>query len=212
MARKPADQTVDREDILRAAAQVLHRNGYEATTMKDIAAQVNLTAASLYHHFRNKDFLLLTVLEVGLNHAIERLEKIAASEMSNAEKLAAMIRAHVVSVAGHVAVGAAMVFEIRALLNISGSGKNGDDALRREFVQRRNQFFARRDHFESLFRDTVKAGIDAGEFRQVDAAIVTKSILGAHNWVGVWFREGGRLSGDEVADVMVDLFLSALRA
>ena len=67
MARKPADQSVDREDILWAAAEVLHRNGYEATTMKDIAAQVNLTAASLYHHFKNKDFLLLSVLEVGLD-------------------------------------------------------------------------------------------------------------------------------------------------
>ena len=211
MARKPADQTVDREDILRAAAQVLHRNGYEATTMKDIAAQVNLTAASLYHHFKNKDFLLLNVLEVGLDHSIDQLEKIAAADASNADKLAAMIRSHVVSVTGHVAVGAAMVFEIRALLNISGSGRNGDGALRAEFIQRRNQFFARRDHFESLLRDTVNAGIKAGEFREVDAAIVTKAILGAHNWVGVWFREGGRLSGQEVADVMVDLFLSSLR-
>jgi len=36
-------------------------------------------------------------------------------------------------------------------------------------------------------------------------------MLGAHNWVGVWFREGGRLSGAEVADVMVDTWLAALR-
>lgn len=117
MARKPADQSVAREDILWAAAEVLHRNGYEATTMKDIAAQVNLTAASLYHHFKNKDYLLLNVLEVGLDLTIEKLESVNASDLSNADKLAAMIRSHVVSVTGNVAVGAAMVFEIRALLN-----------------------------------------------------------------------------------------------
>lgn len=211
MARKPADQTVDREDILWAAAQVLHRNGYEATTMKDIAGQVNLTAASLYHHFKNKDFLLLNVLEVGLNLTIEKLEKIAASDLNNAEKLEAMIRSHVVSVTGNVAVGAAMVFEIRALLNVSTGDKSENGKFRREFVERRNQFFARRDYFESLFRNTVNVGIADGEFREVDSAIVTKAMLGAHNWVGVWFREGGRLSGDQVADVMVDTWLAALR-
>lgn len=210
MARKPADQSVDREDILWAAAEVLHRNGYEATTMKDIAAQVNLTAASLYHHFKNKDFLLLNVLEVGLDLTIDKLERIDASDRSCAEKLSAMIRSHVVSVTGNVAVGAAMVFEIRALLNVSVGAKNSDESFTREFVARRNQFFARRDYFEGLFRNIVRAGIEAGEFREVDAAIVTKAMLGAHNWVGVWFKEGGRLSGEAVADVMVDTWLAAL--
>ena len=210
MARKPADQSVDREDILWSAADVLRRKGYDATTMKDIAAQVNLTAASLYHHFKNKDFLLLNVLELGLDLSIGKLEEIAASDFSNADKLAAMIRSHIVSVTGNVTIGAAMVFEIRSLLNVSASSKKGDSKFNAEFVERRNQFFVRRDYFESLFRDTLAAGIAAGDFRQVDAAIVTKTILGAHNWVGVWFREGGRLSGDEVADVMVDLFLAAL--
>ena len=209
MARKPADQTVDREDILWAAAEVLHRNGYEATTMKGIAAQVNLTAASLYHHFKNKDFLLLSVLEVGIDYTIAKLETVAEADVSNAEKLAGMIRSHVVSVAGNVAVGAAMVFEIRAVLNVSG--KNGDDKFMQEFGARRNRFFARRDYFESLFRAVIEAGIEAGEFRQVDADIVTKAILGAHNWVGVWFRAGGRLTGEEVANVLVDTWLAALR-
>ena len=210
MARKPADQSVDREDILWAAAEVLHRNGYEATTMKDIAAQVNLTAASLYHHFKNKDFLLLNVLEVGLDLTIDKLERIDASDRSCVEKLSAMIRSHVVSVTGNVAVGAAMVFEIRALLNVSVGAKNSDESFTREFVARRNQFFARRDYFEGLFHNIVRAGIEAGEFREVDAAIVTKAMLGAHNWVGVWFKEGGRLSGEAVADVMVDTWLAAL--
>ena len=88
MARKPADQSVDREDILWAAAEVLHRNGYEATTMKDIAAQVNLTAASLYHHFKNKDFLLLSVLEVGLDLTIDKLDVIASTDLTCAESSA----------------------------------------------------------------------------------------------------------------------------
>ncbi len=210
MARKPADQSVDREDILWAAADVLQRKGYDATTMKDIAAQVNLTAASLYHHFKNKDFLLLNVLEVGLELTIAKLEAVAHAEGAHADQLAAMIRSHVESVTGNVAVAASMVFEIRALLNATGSRQNGA-GLTGEFVRRRDRFFARRDYFESLFRGALRAGIEAGEFRAVDADIVTKAILGAHNWVGVWYRDGGRLSGEEVADVMAETWLAALK-
>lgn len=211
MARKPADQSVNREDILWAAAEVLRHNGYEATTMKDIAAQVNLTAASLYHHFKNKDFLLLNVLELGLDLTIAKIEPIAQSNVSNTDKLTQMIRSHIMSVTSNTAVGAAMVFEIRALLNVTVSSKNGDHAPDYEFIQRRNQFFNRRDYFESLFRNTIKQGITDGEFRQVDHAIVAKALLGAHNWVGVWYKDGGRLDGKQVADVMVDTFLTSLK-
>lgn len=205
MARKPADQTVNRDEIIAAAADVLRHNGYEATTMKDIAAAVNLTAASLYHHFKNKDFLLLAVLEVGLEFIIAQVEPIVASDAAASEKLRQMIHAHVVGVADNTAVGAAMVFEIRSLMAMNGSG---DEAVLR---QRRDQFFARRDHFESLFRQVMREGITRGEFRPVDAQILTKTLLGAQNWVGVWYRPGGRLSGAQIADEMADFFLMSLK-
>jgi AcrR family transcriptional regulator len=203
LARKPADQTVSREDILKAAADVLLRRGYDATTMKDIAAEVNLTAASLYHHFDNKDSLLLAVLEAGLDYVISQLEPIVSSGQSAADKLRAMIRVHIMGVTGNMAVGAAMVFEIRALLALeSGSS---------ELLARRDAFFARRDHFEHLFRQVVQAGIERGEFQPVDVPIFVKTMLGAHNWVAVWYHDGGRLSGAQIADQMADTFLRALK-
>lgn len=205
MARKPADQSVNPEAILVAAAAVLHRNGYEATTMKDIAAEVNLTAASLYHHFDNKDALLLAVLEAGLNRVIQQAEPIVDSDQSAAEKLRALIRVHVGGLTSNTAVGAAMVFEIRSLLNLTATnGKTHD------LVKRRDNFFARRDYFESLYRRIVQAGIESGEFHAVDTAIITKTMLGAHNWVSVWYRDGGRLSGEQIADMMADTFLRSL--
>jgi len=208
LARKPADQTVNREDIILAAAEVLHRNGYEATTMKDIGALVNLTAASLYHHFRNKDSLLLAVLEDGLAYAIARLEPIVAADQSNAQKLAAMIKAHVLGVTQHTAVGATMVFEIRSLMRKKPTGKMGVDE---SFMERRNVFFAQRDHFEDLFRQVVQAGIEAGEFYPVDVGIFVKTMLGANNWVGVWYKEGGRLSGETIAALLAETSLKALQ-
>jgi len=213
VARKPADQSVNREEIIMAAADVLRRNGYEATTMKDIAARVNLTAASLYHHFRNKDTLLLAVLEGGLDLVIELIEPIVNSDLPATEKLTRMIEAHIVNVTENTAVGAAMVFEIRSLMSMKSPPRNGghvdSDALQ-ELIDRRDEFFARRHYFEELFRRVVHEGIQNGEFRPVDVGIFTKAMLGAHNWVAVWFRQGGRLDGQAVSAMMADTFLRSL--
>lgn len=213
MARKPADQSVSRDDIIWAAADVLRRNGYEATTMKDIAAEVHLTAASLYHHFYNKDTLLLAVLEAGLEYVIGQIEPIVRSSASSTHKLRQMIGAHIVSLTGNTAVGAAMVFEIRSLMSVKpplATASLEDKESFEEFVARRNTFFARRDYFEDLFRCVVREGVADHAFRPVDVGIFTKALLGAHNWVGVWYKESGRLSGQQIADMLADTFLRAL--
>lgn len=211
MARKPADQSVSRDEIIIAAADVLRRNGYEATTMKDIAAEVNLTAASLYHHFRNKDSLLLAVLEGGLQVVINQIEPVATSEKSNVEKLTEMIRLHIFNVTQNTAVGAAMVFEIRPLLEIQPSTKNGKSGPDSEFFRRRDHFFELRAHFERLFIDVIQDGVNRGEFRTVDAAIFTKTMMGANNWVSVWYREGRRLTGDAVSRMIAENFVWSLQ-
>jgi len=207
VARKPADQSVSRDEIILAAADALRENGYEATTMKDIAARVNLTAASLYHHFRNKDFLLLAVLERGLQQAIDEIEPIMEQDMPSAEKLRQMIYTHIFGVTDNPAYGSAMVFEIRALMNASSAERGNDQD---EYVERRDAFFKQRETFEAYFQQIIKDGITNGEFRDVDAAIISKAILGANNWVGVWFRPSGRLSGAEIAEIMANTFLSSL--
>lgn len=213
MARKPADQSVNRDEIITAAADVLSNRGYETATMKDIAAAVNLTAASLYHHFRNKDALILAVLEMGLEIAITRIEPVACGTAMPAEKLRGMIREHVVGVADNNAFGAAMVFEIQTLMNVEPPGKKAkadDLAAYQEFINRRDAFFKRRDTFEQLFRLVIVNGIESGAFRPVDVPIFVKMILGANNWVGVWYRPDGRLDGEAIAERMTDYFLSAL--
>ncbi len=213
MARKPADQSVNREAIIFAAAEVLQKNGYEAATMKDIAAAVNLTAASLYHHFKNKDALLLAVLEVGLDHVIRQIEPIAHADLATTDKLRRMIREHIVGLTHNTAVGAAMVFEIRALMNVKAPYRNAredDKEAFESFIERRDEFFRRRDEFENLFRIVVREGVDNGSFRPVDVAIFVKTLLGAQNWVGVWYRPTGRLSGDQIADLIVDTVLNGV--
>jgi AcrR family transcriptional regulator len=209
VARKPADQSVNRDEIIAAAADVLQRKGYDAATMKDIAAAVNLTAASLYHHFKNKDALFLAVLEAGLTFVLDQLEPIAESNARADDKLRKMIACHIIGVTNNSAVGAAMVFEIRALLTLP-IGLNGNGERDEQILAARDAFFKQRDRFENLFHQVVREGIEHGVFRSVDPGVFVKMILGAQNWVGVWFKPDGRLSGEEIAERMADILIKGV--
>ncbi|MBF6177200.1 TetR/AcrR family transcriptional regulator [Nocardia otitidiscaviarum] len=70
-AGRPA--RLSRESIVAAADRVLRDEGPEALSMRRLAKELDSTAMALYHHVRDKDELLLLVLE---SHAreIPRLE------------------------------------------------------------------------------------------------------------------------------------------
>lgn len=203
MARKPAALTVNRYAILNAAATVFQERGYHGTTMQQIAERVNLTAGSLYHHFpAGKRDLLLAVLNTGLETVLAQVDTIIAQQLEPRATLHAMIRAHVVNVTQNMAVGAAMVFEIRALRDFEDENA----------AVERDAFFKRRAAFEGRFRTVIQHGMDTGVFRIVDTGVFTKALLGAHNWVTVWYRPGGRLDGEQIAAQIADVFLTSLEA
>jgi AcrR family transcriptional regulator len=47
-----------REHILRAAAEVFARSGFDAASMRDVADAAGLSVAGLYHYFRSKDAVM----------------------------------------------------------------------------------------------------------------------------------------------------------
>lgn len=201
MARKPADQAVSRIDILTAAADVFRRKGYHGAKMADIAAEVKLTAGSLYHHFPDgKQQILMAVLNDGLETITDNVRVIVESDgLAPPEKLRRIVYEHILGLTEHVSIAAALVFETRTLLN----DLDNTDA--------RQRYLASRDKFEQYFRAVIEEGIEKQNFRPVDVGMFTKMMLGAHNWVGVWYRDGGRLSGEEIAAEMADTFLRALQ-
>ena len=196
MPRKPAEQTVSREDILAAAARVFCAQGYHGATMQDISRAVDLTPGSLYHHFTGgKDAILIAVLQAGLEQVTADVCRITEAPLPPEEKLQRAIQAHVLSVTQHTAVAALMIFEMRTTLSLPDLPQD---------------YLAQRDRFENLFRQMLVEGVAAGVFRPVDVGVFTRTLLGASNWVSVWYRPEGRLKGAEIAEQIADFFLHAL--
>jgi len=57
-----------------------------------------------------------------------------------------------------------------------------------------------------------RVGVNGGEFCPVDVPIVAQALLGAHNWLVMWYRPEGRLSPQEIATIIADTFLRGLLA
>ncbi len=187
--------TMQRDEIILSAAQIFREKGFHATSMQDIADSVQLQKASLYHHIESKQEILLGVLDRALDVLIEDIEPIVMSPRPAEEKLRLAMTRYIDRMTGSADLAAVLLLEHRSL----------EPSLRERHI-------ARRDRFEQLWRTIVREGVDNGEFRPMDPAVVTFALLGVQNWLITWFQEGGRLSGPDLAEQFAEIFLHGLSA
>jgi AcrR family transcriptional regulator len=184
-----------RVDLIRAAA--LHHfalHGYDAASMRQIAADAGITIATLYFHCSTKERLLFDVLEAQMQGLTNGLDAaLASGGKSYSARVATAIRFHI-----------QYVTRDEEGANISSSELRG---LTGEFLSRH---LATRDAYERKFRDLVEQGIATGEFAPVDVPVITAGMLGIGLSVGRWYRPGGRLSPDDIADEYIRFILKAL--
>lgn len=164
--------------------------------MREIAADAGITIATLYFHCTTKEQLLFDVLMDSMQRLQADLDQVLAKEQGTwSDRLGAALACHIRYCARGDFGAAINTTELRAL---SGAF--------------REQLMAARDTFERRFRDLVAGGIAAGEFAPADVPVLTAGLIGIGFSVGRWFRPGGRLSAEQVADEYVRFALRGLRA
>jgi len=173
-ARPPA--TVPRH-ILDATAALLSHRGYEATTVRAIAAQVGIKAASIYHHYASKDAMVVAVMNEGVrivhDAVVSALTALGPGACPRL-RLETAIQAHLRSSLENSDYTAA---SIRAFAFLP-------DAVRAECR-------ADRRRYEEIWRGIVEEASRAGLVRPgISLDVVRLMLLGAVNWAGEWYRPG----------------------
>ena len=186
---------MSRDAILDAAAQIFRQKGYHATSMQDIASAVNLQKASLYHHVASKQEILLELLERALRVISSQVVAVAEQDLPSDEKLRQMMRCYLRLLAEQNDLAAVLLFEHRSLDGRSHA-----------------RHVPSRDRFEALWRDVIIAGVRAGKFVCPDPALTVRGMMGVMNWTLTWYRPGGALTTDQIADSFAGLFLDGLRS
>ncbi len=184
-----------RVDLIRQAAlRHFASHGYDAASMRQIAADAGITIATLYFHCSTKEQLLFDVLESQmreLSAGLDEALRVTADDWTT--RLATAIRFHILYVTRDEEGANISTAELRGL--------TGD---------LRERHLATRDAYERTFRNLLQGGIATGAFAAVDVPVITAGILGIGLSVGRWYRPGGRLSPDEIADEYVRFVLKAL--
>lgn len=182
-----------REQIYSVASVLFSARGYNATSVRDIARELDLQGGSLYAHIASKEDLLWEIITRVAASFNERVAPLGESDGLVTERLRAMIHAHVAVVVGHLS-HATVFFQDWRHLN----------------EPRRSEVLQLRDEYEALFRRVIRDGIASGEFQERDPRLAAMIVLTALNGVATWFRVGGELTADEVADEMAEVVLRGL--
>jgi len=183
-----------REELLRVSAKLFREKGFDGTTIRDISNAAGMHSGSPFYHFKTKQDILVAVMEHGLAEGLRRTEEAMALDLPPAQKLKALIRAQLGTIleegSDFIPV---LLYDWRSLT----------PANRRRIV-------ALKDRYDALWQQVIDELKRAGHMPG-DAQLVRLLVLGAVNWAGTWYRAGGRLSLDDVADGAVRLFLPGMR-
>jgi AcrR family transcriptional regulator len=178
--------------IYEAAVELISARGYHGTSQRAIADAVGLQMSSLYHYFASKHDLLLEIMVRPMRDLISAVDQAVAGAGQAPElRLRAAIRGHILFHADRRQEAFLLDSELRAL-----------EPAGRELV------IKLRDQYEQIFTDILQQGAAAGVFDLPDIEITVFMLMAMCTGVATWYRPGGRLPLETIADIYTDLFLT----
>ncbi|MCB1522243.1 MAG: TetR family transcriptional regulator [Hyphomicrobiaceae bacterium] len=171
-----------REAVLRTAVQLFLEQGYHRATLNDVADRLNITKPALYNYFRSKEDILYECWAMGQERVEDRIAEIESTNENGLATLRMLVRAYAVVMASDF--GASLVrFNVADL-----SEANQKTTL------------AGKRRIDRAFRGAIEQGIADHSIKPCDVKLTAFAILGALNWIGHWYKPGGELSPDQIAD------------
>ena len=192
----PRENSDPRQEILRTSARLFQLQGYDATSMNDIAAALKLSKGGLYHHFQSKDEILFSLMNHAMDITETRVLNPAKAVPDPEERLRTLIRLHIAVVLSE------RDREITVMLH---ENHPLSPALRKRINSRKKDYI----HFvENLVAEVQRLRGSKGTVTPRAAAF---ALLGMINWVYQWYRPEGVLQEQSLTQQYTEiLFQGAL--
>jgi AcrR family transcriptional regulator len=182
-----------RQVIIDTSAPVFARHGYHATGIMELCAANDLGKGALYHYIGSKEELLAAIHDRVIDEVMLGADRVAGAGGSPSQQLA-MLGDELLDVIhrypDHVWV---FLHEFPALTG-----------------ERAAKFRERRRGYERRVEAVLQAGVDSGEFRDLEPKLTAMAWLGMHNYTYLWLKAGGRLSARDVAKPFADIFMRGI--
>jgi AcrR family transcriptional regulator len=180
--RLQSDEETDLK-ILKAAAKLFREQGFDATTVRQIAKAAQMLPGSLHYRYQSKDEVLVALMRRGTSKAMEAVREAVKAEPDAIERLRLALRAHLrLLIHGDDALYV-LLFDWRALPPRSRAG------IERE-----------RAKYEAFWDELIAEAAMTGRARpQIDLGLARRFSFGAINWVATWHHEVDQ-SAEQIAD------------
>ncbi|MCC7082957.1 MAG: TetR family transcriptional regulator [Burkholderiales bacterium] len=189
-----AEESHTRRKIQEASKQLIAQQGYGATTMRQVARQVSVKGASLYYHFPGKEAILYAILDEGNRRLLDAAAAAMASGPQDPPSLLRrLVREH-----------------IRILATDPEQFMVVSRELKRVKGERRRKIIAQRDQYEAAIQNVLHRGIQDSSFRRFNVKVVSYGIIAFMNGVAFWYRTGGHLSVNKIAEEYSEVLLQGL--
>lgn len=183
-----------KEQIEQTATALFKKRGFAATSMRDLANELGIEAASIYSHIKSKEEILQRVCFRMANEFFDAIDKADNRKASATERLQQVIKSHVQVLTNNTEASAVFLHEWRHLSE--------------PFL---SDFLALRDRYEMHFREIIRAGIEAGEFTVPDEKFAVLTILSSLNWLHTWYKPDGKMKPEEIAANLAIMLLNGLK-
>jgi AcrR family transcriptional regulator len=184
----------DREFVLAAAASLFRDQGFDRTTVKEIAQACDMLPGSLHYRYPSKESLLVDLMRLALEQASSAVSRAIAGVDDPIEQLRRGINAHLDLLVDGSDMVYVLLFEWRSLRG-----------------QTRKEMIELRDRYEELWAAMLQSLATQGVIRQdVDIHLLRLIGLGGLNWVATWFDKSGPYSLEDVGNFVWRLIRDAV--
>lgn len=183
-----------KEQITETAAKLFCKKGYIGTTMRDLAAELGIEAASIYHHIKSKEELLETICFDMASKFILNVKEANDIYFNAEEKLRLAIKLHIQTITENQNQSTVFLQEWRNLNEPNLS-----------------KFKMLRDQYENQFTIIIIDGENEDIFDFVDKKFAVLSILSTINFVNEWYNPKGKMNATEIAEKLSNFILGGLR-
>jgi AcrR family transcriptional regulator len=190
MTTKRGEKTAD--GIRSVACDLFYKQGFQATSLRDLAHRVGIQVGSLYNHIDSKRDLLFEIMETVLLDLLEDQRNLARTP-DVVECLRLLVYHHV-----------------RFHGQRSREVFIGNSELRSLDREQRARIVGLRREYELMFREVLEKGINQGRFLRVDVPTTAYGILAMTTWVSAWYSARGRLTLDEIAEIYAGMVLRGI--
>ncbi|MRJ75907.1 TetR family transcriptional regulator [Aeromicrobium sp. SMF47] len=184
----------DQETVLRRAIDLFNRQGYDGTSMGDLAKELGLTKSAIYHHVPSKEHLLSAALDEALDSLSTAVDGAAASAPGTSAyaRLRTVVQESVEILVQHLPA-------VTLLLRVHGNSEIELAALKR------------RRAIDEKLSALVQAAVDEGALRaDIPPDLISRLLFGMVNSLVEWYRPGGPVDADMLAASIVALAFDGL--